>query len=138
MLNPSLSISPWMRGAPQVGFSATMREIKSRSSLVKGFLPPTRRVRESHAQYNRKPARCQRTTVSGLTTISDFFQPDHRLFSATQNNLSRAESRARPLRMQSQQLLPKGEVLQNEVFSGVDGGDEPAEKISKAHKHEES
>jgi hypothetical protein len=40
--------------------------------------------------------------------------------------------------MQSEQLLPKGEVLQNKVFSGVNGGDEPAEEISKAHKHEES
>jgi hypothetical protein len=29
ILNPSFSNSPWMRGAPQVGFSATMRKIRS-------------------------------------------------------------------------------------------------------------
>ena len=33
MSNPSISSSPWMRGAPQVGFSATMRKINSRSSF---------------------------------------------------------------------------------------------------------
>src|ERR1019366_7879014 len=76
---PSLSSSPWMRGAPQVGFSATIRKISSRSSLVNGFLPTTRRVRELQLQYSRKPARCQRTTVSGVTRINDLFQPDQTL-----------------------------------------------------------
>jgi hypothetical protein len=95
MSKPSLSSSPCIRGAPQVGFSVTMRKINSRSSLVNGFLPPTRRVRESHAQYNRKPARCQRTTVAGVTTISELFQPDHNFLSATQNSLSRLPSRGR-------------------------------------------
>jgi len=43
------------------------------------------RFRESQAQYNRKPVRCQRTTVSGVTSRSGFFQPDHSFRSETQN-----------------------------------------------------
>ena len=37
--------------------------------------------------------------------------------------------------MQGQQLLPKGEVLKQEFFSGAKGGDDPAKQMSKAHKH---
>jgi hypothetical protein len=73
--NPSICNSPWMREAPQVGFSATMRKMSSRSSLLICFLPVRIRCRERQNQYSRKPARCQRTTVSGLTRISDRFQP---------------------------------------------------------------
>src|SRR5271169_4479684 len=36
-----------------------------------------------------------------------------------------AQSRARSLVVQSQQLLPKGEVLQEEFFSGAKGGHDP-------------
>jgi hypothetical protein len=38
--------------------------------------------------------------------------------------------------VQSQKLLPKGEVLQEEFFSGAKDGDDPAEQMSKAHKHQ--
>lgn len=38
--------------------------------------------------------------------------------------------------MQSQQLLPKGEVLQEEFFSRAKDGEDPAEQMSKAHKHQ--
>jgi hypothetical protein len=37
--------------------------------------------------------------------------------------------------MQSQQLLPGGEVLQKEFFSRAKGRNDPAEQMSKAHKH---
>ena len=46
------------------------------------------------------------------------------------------QSRARSLGVQSQQLLPKGEVLQEECFSGAKDGDDPAEQILKARKHQ--
>ena len=46
------------------------------------------------------------------------------------------QSRARSLGVQSQQLLPKGEVLQEEFFSGAKDGDDPAEQMSKARKHQ--
>jgi hypothetical protein len=39
--------------------------------------------------------------------------------------------------MQSQQLLPKGEVLKEEFFSGAKDGDDPAKQMSKARKHHE-
>jgi len=38
--------------------------------------------------------------------------------------------------VQSQKLLPKGEVLQEEFFSGAKEGDDPAEQMSKAGKHQ--
>src|SRR5208283_6095201 len=65
-----------MRGAPQVGFSATMRKIKARTSLLTPFLPPTRLTLETHAQYKRNPVRCQFTTVLGVTKMRGFLHPD--------------------------------------------------------------
>src|ERR1035438_822296 len=88
MSTPSLSSTPWMRGAPQVGFSATMRKIKSRSSWVKGFLPPIRRVREIQLQYNQTRDLCEPTTVSGVTSINDLFQLVQNSRKTTQNSLS--------------------------------------------------
>jgi hypothetical protein len=38
--------------------------------------------------------------------------------------------------VQSQQLLPKCEVLQKEFFSGEKGRNNPAEQMSKAHKNQ--
>ena len=38
--------------------------------------------------------------------------------------------------MQNQQLLPQGEVFQKEFLSGAKAGHNPAEQISKAHKHQ--
>jgi hypothetical protein len=95
MSKPSLSSSPWMRGAPHVGFSATMRKISSRTSELIGFRPTACRAREIQLQYNRKPVRCQRTTVSGVTRINDLFQPDQTLRSTSQNNLSTELNRGR-------------------------------------------
>ena len=77
-----------MRGAPHVGFSATMRKMSSRSSMLTHFLPAGRRCRESHSQYNLNPALCQRTTVSGWTKINGCFHPGQRRRNSTQNNLS--------------------------------------------------
>jgi hypothetical protein len=46
------------------------------------------------------------------------------------------QSRTRLLCVQSQQLLPKSEVLEEEFSSRAKGGDNPAEQMSKAHKHQ--
>ena len=43
------------RHAP-VEFSATIRKIKARTSLLTRFRPPTFLTFETHAQYKRKPA----------------------------------------------------------------------------------
>ena len=66
--------SPWIRGAPQVGFSATIRKINSRTSFGVHFLPTCLRTLEISRQYIRKPVRCQRTTVSGVTMTRECFQ----------------------------------------------------------------
>jgi len=84
-----------MRGAPQVGFSATIRKIKTRTSLLTRFRPPTRLNLEIHAQYKRNPARCQFTTVRGVTKTRGFLHPDQNVLNATQNSLCRAVNRVR-------------------------------------------
>ena len=68
-----------MRGAPQVGFSATIWKINSRISSETLFPPPACfPTLQSMAQYSRNPALCQRTTVSGATSRSDSFHFEHR------------------------------------------------------------
>jgi hypothetical protein len=62
---PSFCSSPWILGAPQPVFSWAKRQINARSSGVILGRPPRRR--DVQRQYRRKPARCQPTTVSGLT-----------------------------------------------------------------------
>jgi len=84
-----------MRGAPQVGFSATIRKIKVRISLLTRFRPPNRLTLEIHDQYKRNPARCQFTTLRGVTKTSGFLHPDQNDLNATQNSLCRAVNRRR-------------------------------------------
>src|SRR5271165_419909 len=84
-----------MRGAPQVGFSATIRKIKARTSLLTLLRPPTRLTLEIHVQYKRNPARCQFTTVLGVTKMSGFLHPDQNVLNATQNSLCRVVNRVR-------------------------------------------
>jgi hypothetical protein len=62
-----------MRGTPHFGFSRTFRKINSRTSLGVRFLPIDFRTLEISLQYIRRPARCQRTMVSGVTTMSERF-----------------------------------------------------------------
>src|SRR5580692_11398581 len=84
-----------MRGAPQVGFSATMRKIKARTSLLTRFRPPICLTLETHVQYKRNPARCQFTTVLGVTKTRGCLHPDQQILNATQNSLCRAVNRRR-------------------------------------------
>src|SRR5712671_1712096 len=77
-----------MRGAPQVGFSATIRKIRSRTSFEILFLPVTGRALEIARQYRANPDLCHRTTVSGLTTMRACFHPDQNLRANTQKILS--------------------------------------------------
>src|SRR5260370_11748620 len=79
-----------MRGAPQVGFSATIRRSKARTSLLTRLRPPTRLTLEIQDQYKRNPARCQFTTVLGVTKTRGSLHPDQHVFNATQNSLCRA------------------------------------------------
>src|SRR6266851_8594808 len=74
-----------MRGAPQVGFSATIRKIRARTSLLTHLRPPTCLALETQVQYKRNPARCQLTTVLGVTKTRGFVHPDQNVLNATQN-----------------------------------------------------
>jgi hypothetical protein len=86
---PSMRSSPWIRGAPQVGFSTTIRKINSRTSFGVDLLPTCLRTLEISRQYIQKPVRCQRTMVSGVTMRRDCFQADQTRRAITQKSLSR-------------------------------------------------
>ncbi len=86
---PSIRSSPWILGAPHVGFSTTMRKINSRTSFGVRLRPTCVRTPESSLQYARKPVRCQRTTVSGVTRMRDCFQADQPHRATTQKSLSK-------------------------------------------------
>ena len=84
---PSLSSSPWMRGAPQRGLARLMPRINLRYSSGTLGLPP-RRLDFQH-QKDRNPARCQRTTVSGRTMASASTMLGARRYNPTNTNRSK-------------------------------------------------
>src|SRR5580704_9311650 len=97
-----------MRGAPQVGFSATMRKIKTRTSLLIRFRPSTRLNLETQAQYKRNPARCQFTYGSRSDQYERLPPAGPARSQRNPEQLARGrQSTARSLRVQSQQLLTK-------------------------------
>src|SRR5262249_46453208 len=61
---PSLSSSPWMRGAPHNGLSLLICWIRSRTS--RSIFGRPARCRDFQRQKFLKPARCQRRIVSRL------------------------------------------------------------------------
>src|SRR5712691_10541358 len=91
---PSLSSSPWIRGAPHNGFSRLMHRIKCRISRDTVALPAFPR-RPFHVQNNRNPLRCQAITVSGLTMTS-----------ADRQSLHTRESQAHSIRSTGDSLGP--------------------------------
>src|SRR6516162_4031634 len=66
---PSLSSSPWIRGAPQSGLAVLILRIHCRTSPSIAGLPGSP-CRLFHRQYQRNPLRCQAITVSGFTISS--------------------------------------------------------------------
>jgi hypothetical protein len=74
----------------QVGFSAIMRKISFPTSVDSFFLPTCFVAFKIKLQYGRKSARCQRTTVSGLTSTRDCFQAPQKRRANTQKILSTA------------------------------------------------
>src|SRR5882724_10218092 len=93
--------SPWIRGAPHVGFSTTMRKINSRTSFGVGLLPTCLRTLEISRQYIQKPVRCQRTTVSDVTMRRDCFQAEQTRRAITQKNLSKTVLRQNSMRIKN-------------------------------------
>jgi hypothetical protein len=98
MSKPSMRSSPCILGAPQVGLSATIRKLNSRTSFGVGLLPTCARTLEISLQYIRKPVRCQRTTVSGVTMMRYCFQADQTRRAITQKSLSKRPRRGRGCR----------------------------------------
>jgi hypothetical protein len=78
-----------MRGAPQVGFSLAIRKINSRTSFDVGLLRTRVLAMEISLQYKRNPARCQRTTDSGVTMMRECLQADQTRRATTQKSLSK-------------------------------------------------
>ena len=95
---PSMRSSPWMRGAPHVGFSTTIRKINSRTSFDVCRRPTGLLTLEISFQYKRNPPLCQRTTVSGVTAMSDCCHGDQNRRMATQKSLSSRSSLGRGCR----------------------------------------
>ena len=88
---PSFSISPWIRGAPQRGFSFAICLIRLICACGIAGLPSADLL--FHLQYSLKPCRCHRTTVSGLTISSVVFQELKRLVRMPKKNLSEGRNR---------------------------------------------
>src|ERR1700737_2600311 len=114
-----------MRGAPQVGFSATIRKIKARTSLLTRFRPPTWLILETHIQYKRNPVRCQFTTVLGVTKTRACLHPDHHILNAIQNSLCRAVNRRRG--RCACRASKESQVFEDEVRPTTERTDQPAE-----------
>ena len=135
-LKPSFKSSPWMRGAPQVGFSATMRKISARISWLTRFRPPLCLAWESHLQYSRKPARCQPTTVLGCNH-------DERRFPSSPESsqhdpeqlVQRSEPMAGSFGVQSNQLLAEGQVFEDEILTRAESAQKPAEEMAERCDH---
>jgi hypothetical protein len=72
---PSLSNSPLTRSVPHSLFSRDMVAIKSWTSGLRCGRPP--RERDFQRQNSRQPCPCERTTVSGVTTVRCSRQPAH-------------------------------------------------------------
>ena len=72
--------------------SVTIWKMRSRISWDSFFLPTRCFTLEIRLQYLRKPARCQRTTVSGVTMMRELFQADQNRRAETQNSLSKGLS----------------------------------------------
>jgi len=68
-------------------------ERRAGTGASKSLILRTHRVLTKH--NSRKPARCHRTTVSGVTRINDPLQPDQTFRKTTQNSLSTELSRGR-------------------------------------------
>jgi hypothetical protein len=79
-----------MRGAPQSGFSTFIRRINTRSSMSIGGRPPNGR------DFQRKPARCQRKSVSGRMIVKACRIDGNQRYSWIKNQRSRLVSRTRP------------------------------------------
>src|SRR5262249_19731801 len=83
---PSLRSSPWILGAPHNRLARLISRISRRISS--GTVGRPRRRRDFQRQYDLKPARCQRITVSGRTIASASYISGNRRQTAPNISLS--------------------------------------------------
>src|SRR5436190_22832988 len=104
---PILSSSPWIRGAPHNGFATLISRINWRISIDTAGRPGRRL--DFQRQYDRKPARCQRSTVSGWMMASASRALGNNRQTQPRTSLSAAENTGRPALSPSQHndLLPE-------------------------------
>ena len=81
------------RGTPTTGSPTLIRRISARNSVSICGRPP--RERDFQRQYRRKPARCQRTSVSGRITVMTFRTDGNHRYSWIKNMRSLFVSRTR-------------------------------------------
>src|SRR5215831_1076536 len=97
---------------------------------------PNRFTRDRRRQNSRKPARCQATTVCGLTmtrTLSHAGQSRRRNI---QNSRSWMRSRGRGLlSLQYAELLAKGQDLKANAVAGTEEGAEAGEERCEKWNH---
>jgi Phage integrase, N-terminal SAM-like domain len=90
-----------VKAKPRCYSEDEMIRIKARTSLLTRLRPPTRLTLEIQVQYKRNPARCQFTTVLGVTNTRGF---PARLQRNPEQLVQGSQSTARSLRVQSQQI----------------------------------
>src|SRR6516165_8612322 len=78
---PSLRSSPWILGAPHKGLAMLISLISRRIS--NGTVGRPQRLRDFQRQYDLKPARCQRMTVSGFTIVNALMASGTKRYSPT-------------------------------------------------------
>src|SRR5215475_554312 len=83
---PSLSSSPWILGAPHNRLARLISRISRRISS--GTVGRPRPRRDVQRQYDLKPARCQRMTVSGRTIARASYVLENRRQTAPNISLS--------------------------------------------------
>jgi hypothetical protein len=90
---------------------------------------------EITVQYQRNPARCHRTAVSGVTTSSASFQPDQQRRTSSQKSLSnRSEPWAPMTSLEHDELLAKDHVLEKSL-TRTQKANQRSEAESKETKH---
>jgi hypothetical protein len=139
---------------PMLSNTVLPRTAKARSSWLASHLPHSRNhigtnlglaveqqesVRlfvtvELHVQYRRNTARCQFTTVLGVTESLPPPGPARSQLNPKQL-VQGSQSIVRSLRVQSQQLPTESQVLKDEVLAGTASADHPAEGMSERRDH---
>jgi hypothetical protein len=106
-LKPELEQFAWLRGAPQSGFSTLIHRINTRSSVSICGRPPRGR------DFQRQPALCQRTSVSGRMIVRTFRIAGNRRYSWKEPAIMVREPNAttRPAPQDNQKLMSKHRVL---------------------------